>query len=141
MHIKRVSLNQKAQEDLEWLDRLSFPGDEPYPKFGAEWWIGYDETTAACFAGLKDVGHKTGFLCRAGIIKAYRGQGLHRKLIRVREVRAKVLGLKYVITYCSPANLKSANGLIACGYKLYSPQHPYGMEGALYFRKNLEGGF
>lgn len=137
MHIKRVNLNQKSQEDLEWLDRLSFPADTPYPKSGAEWWIAYDDSTCVGFAGLKNVGHETAFLCRVGVIKAYRGQGIQKKLIRVRESWAKRKGFRYIITYVAAHNLKSANSLIACGYRLYNPQSPYGIEGALYFRKEL----
>jgi len=111
--------------------------DTPYPKNGAEWWIAYDEKTCFAFAGLKNVGHETGFLCRVGVIKAYRGQGFQKRLIRVRENFARKVGLKWLITYVSPTNLKSANSLIACGYRLYSPQNPYGMYGALYFRKTI----
>jgi RimJ/RimL family protein N-acetyltransferase len=137
MEIRRVNLNQKSQEDLEWLDRLSFPGDTPYPKKGAEWWIAYDEKTCIGFAGIKNVGHDTAFLCRVGVIKAYRGQGLQKKMVRVRERWARSRGFHYIITYTSAYNLKSANSLIQCGYRLYNPQNPYGMENALYFRKNL----
>lgn len=137
MEIRKVTLNQKSQEDLEWLDRLSFPADNPYPKKGAEWWIAYDGETCVAFAGLKNVGHETGFLCRVGVIKAYRGQGLQQRLIRVREKHARREGFKFLVTYTSPWNLKSANSLIRTGFRLYQPQNPYAMDGALYFRKGL----
>lgn len=122
---------------LNDMDRVAFPGLEPYRKMGALWWVAEDNLGPAAFAGLKDVGHSTGFLCRVAVQKAYRGTGLHKKLIRVRERKARAMGLTWVITYVSPFNLKSANNLLACGYKLYSPENPYGVDGALYLRKKL----
>lgn len=122
---------------LNDLDRGAFPGLEPYRKMGAIWWVAEDKLGLAAFAGLKNVGHDTGFLCRVAVQKAYRGTGLHRKLIQVRERKARAMGLKWTITYVSPYNLKSANNLISCGYKLYNPEVRYGVENALYFRKEL----
>ncbi len=136
MKIREVgSVDREAL--LDQLDSKCFPGLEPYPKQGAYWWIAEDRLGVCAFAGLKFCGHHTGFLCRVGVEKDYRGQGLHKKLIRVREAKARKLGWKWLITYCSYYNLKSANNLLACGYKLYSPQNPYGVTGALYFRKAL----
>jgi GNAT superfamily N-acetyltransferase len=137
MQIRRVKLTEGNIELLNALDRTCFPGDDLYGKQGAEWWVGYDDAVVGCFAGLKNVGHSTGFLCRAGVLKEARGKGLHRRLIRIRETRARETGLEWMITYVAPYNLKSANNLIACGYKLYNPQNPYGVTGALYFRKKL----
>lgn len=137
IRIREVQLTERVVEDLNWMDTLAFPGLDPYPKAGALWWIGYDEKTCGCFAGLKNVGHDTGFLCRVAVLKAYRGIGLHRRLIKVREKKAREIGLRWLITYTHPLNLKSANNLIECGFKMYQPQNPYGMEDALYFRKAL----
>jgi L-amino acid N-acyltransferase YncA len=120
------------------MDREAFPALIPYPKAGAYWWIAENSAgQPIAFAGLKEVNGQTGFLCRVGVNKNKRGEGIQKKLIRVREAKAKKLGLRWLITYCHPANLASANNLIACGMKLYSPQNPYGVPGALYFRKQL----
>jgi GNAT superfamily N-acetyltransferase len=137
MKIREVELTIPQKVELDLLDAKCFPGLEPYLKPGAYWWLAVDGLGAAAFAGLKYVGHNTGFLCRVGVDKAYRGLGLHKKLIRLREAKARKLGWKWIITYTSPLNVKSANNLISCGYKLYDPQTKYGVENALYFRKKL----
>lgn len=140
MRIYQVaSTNQWWKENLDAMDEIAFPGLTPYPKAGAIWWVAADALGLAAFAGLKNVGHDTGFLCRVAVQKAYRGTGLHRKLIQVRERKARSMGLKWAITYVAKYNLKSANNLIRCGYRLYQPQNPYGVPDALYFRKSLDG--
>jgi GNAT superfamily N-acetyltransferase len=138
MKIKQVKLGPFWDNYLDYMDRQAFPGLPTYPKQGALWWIAEkEEGMPVAFAGLKVVDKITGFLCRVGVEKDYRGQGLQKRLIRVREAKAKKLGLKWLITYVHPANLASANSLVACGMRLYSPQNPYGVAGALYFRKAL----
>ena len=67
---------------------------------------------------------------------AYRGLGVQKKLIRVRERMARSLGWKWLIsdTYNNPA---STNNLTACGFKMYVPTTPYAGEGTLYWRKRI----
>lgn len=134
MRIREVKHTNKL---LDPMDRECFPGLDPYTKAGAYWWVADDKGYECAFAGLKNVGHSTGFLCRVGVLFGYRGQGIQKKLIKVRLAKAKRLGFKYVVTYCSRGNIKSANSLLACGFKLYAPQNPYGVDYALYFRKTI----
>jgi GNAT superfamily N-acetyltransferase len=140
MSIKNVSDQLHRWElVLDKLDKEGFPDIPPYPKQGALWWVVGDpaKDIVVGFAGLKCVGHDTAFLCRAYVKRAYKGLGIHRDLIRVREKAARKLGCKFLITYTHPLNLNSANNLISCGMKLYNPSNPFGMTGALYFRKDL----
>jgi GNAT superfamily N-acetyltransferase len=78
----------------------------------------------------------TGYLCRAGVLESHRGRGLQKRLIRVRERKARKLGWTHVVTdtYENPA---SANSLIKCGFRSYLPRNPWGAKGVAYWIKRL----
>lgn len=101
------------------------------------WWLAYVDGRVAGYAGLRvcktEGGY--GFLARAGVLREHRGQGLQRRLIRVRDREARRLGLRRSITYTSQRNYASANNLISCGYRLYDPQYRFGVKDAMYFIK------
>lgn len=122
---------------LKYLQLACLPGDTPTTLDG-HWWIAYDGTRPVAFCGLRGVGDPVyaGYLCRAGVIPEYRGRGIQKRLIRVRERKAKALGWPEVIsdTNLNPA---SANSLIACGFRTYTPEEPWGFETATYWRKPL----
>ena len=104
----------------------------------SHWWIVEDEDRRpGGFAGLfeYDDRKRTGFLCLAGIIPRLRGQGLQRRLIRVRERRAKILKLSRLISYTASDNVTSANNLLACGFRLYTPRWEWGIKGGFYLQK------
>jgi GNAT superfamily N-acetyltransferase len=141
MKIKRVDIRQlKTQTDLSVLQKKCLPYDTPYDTHLGFWWITYDSLNHPCaFAGLV---HSVrwvdcGYLCRAGVLPSYRGQGLQKKLIRVRVRQAKALGWNWLVTdtYNNPA---SSNSLISCGFKLFEPSKPWGAKGTLYWRLNLK---
>jgi ribosomal protein S18 acetylase RimI-like enzyme len=93
------------------------------------------------FAGLRlcamPENRGLGFLCRAGVLPAYRGRGLQKKLIRVREAAARQLGLKELVTYCLCSNSPSINSLVGCGFRFYVPATKYGGAGSVYLRKEI----
>jgi GNAT superfamily N-acetyltransferase len=137
--IRRVDpADDHIEETIVELHKLCLPADTVYPPGDSFWWIGYDEDVPVCFAGLtasqQEV--KGGYLCRAGVAPSHRGLGLQRRLIRVRERYARTLGWNVLVTdtYCNP---QSANNLIACGYRLYSPVYTWSFTGACYWRKRI----
>jgi len=93
------------------------------------------------YASLKIVdGGSTAFLSKAGVLWSARGQGLQKRFIRVRERRAKELGINNVITYTDNTNLPSINSLISCGYKMYQPARDWGLpfgKTGLYWKKKI----
>jgi GNAT superfamily N-acetyltransferase len=102
------------------------------------WWVAYVDGEVAGYAGLGIYkGENYGFLHRAGVLKGFRGKGLQRRFIKVREKEARAQGLKVMLTYTANWNLKSANNLIGSGYKLYRPENPFGCTDSLYFWKDL----
>jgi len=64
------------------------------------------------------------YFVRAGIIPAYRGQAIHRKLISVRLSHARRRGL-VPITYTLLDSTTSANNLIKRGFKSYRPEYQW----------------
>ena len=102
------------------------------------WWVAYFDNQLAGFCALVRTPRWTdaGYLIRAGVLPTYRGKGIQKKLIRVRERKARSLGWKWLIsdTYNNPA---STNNLIACGFKMYLPTKFYAGEGTIYWRKKL----
>jgi GNAT superfamily N-acetyltransferase len=143
MRIRKVSPKfLPTRNAIEALDRLCFPDDEPYPLAGSLWWLVRTAGYPLAFAGLhpdptgwdRDCPGGAAFLCRAGVLPAFRGRGLQKRLIRAREAYAKKhLDKRWLVTYTLVSNPESSNSLIACGFKLFVPA---GAEkGTLYWRK------
>jgi L-amino acid N-acyltransferase YncA len=70
------------------------------------------------------------------VLPAHRGQGIQKRLIRVRLRQARALGWNWVVTdtHDNPA---SSNSLIARGFKLFDPSKPWGADKTLYWRLKL----
>lgn len=140
IRIKLVATPDDIKEsillELHTLDTMCFPNDDPYPKRGSYWWIAYEGSIPVGFAGLRPYpATGEGFLCRVGVLRRARKQGLQRRFIRVREKKAREIGLGWLVTYTllNPASIKS---LVDCKYQIYKPQYMYAGY-SLYFRKQL----
>lgn len=124
-------------------DRI-FPGE---PLDGADRyrsrWIGIKHTGGCdlvAFCGLRELSSSPGvwFLCRAGVLEAYRGKGLQKRMIRLRLRYAKAHRGKLAITYTTKENFASANSLISCGFRLYDPEWAWAGREMLYWQKDLK---
>lgn len=140
MELRAVDGSKKNVQELLYALQLEIlPSDTPTVTDKGWWWIMYDGSLPIGFCGMykSTTWANTGYLCRAGISPGYRGKGLQKRLIRVRERRARVLGWTHLVTdtYENPA---SANNLIACGYRNYIPRTPWGAEGVNYWIKRLK---
>ena len=123
---------------LHWLQLETLSGDTPLTTNVGWWWILYQDDRPIGFCSLRRSAQwgDTGYLCRAGILVKYRGKGLQKRLIRVRERQAKRLKMNWLITdtYNNPA---SANSIISCGFKMFTPSKPWGADETCYWRKRL----
>lgn len=125
-------------ELMDSMDRNTITGSDPFEKGEGYWWIAYDGKTPAGFAGMTL--HENGtmaFLCRCGVLPEYRGKGLQRKLIKVRERLAKKIGVKWLVSYTTRKRLVSGNNLIKCGFLLFDPPFSWGDKYWLHFRKEI----
>lgn len=102
------------------------------------WWLALVHDQPAGFACLRVMDSKIAYLALAGVLPKYRGRGIQKRLIKLRENYARALGCKVMITYVAWANWPSANSLIRAGYKIYTPAgKPWGLKYSLYFQKDL----
>jgi GNAT superfamily N-acetyltransferase len=125
---------------LKVLQLACLPDDEPvFPENGS-WWVGYDMTSRQPIAfGLVKPSSQwrdTAYLARAGVLPAYRGQGLQRRLITLRERFARRQGYRWMISDTTD-NTPSANNLIKAGYRLLDPSSPWASSDTLYWVKDL----
>lgn len=112
-------------------DRLYFPED------GVWWLMDHGPLHVGFACATPSLQHAKGiYLSRSGILPAYRGKGLQKRLIRVRLNWAKRSGYTVAVSDTTD-NHPSANSLIACGFKLYTPPIAYGYTRTLYWRKAL----
>jgi GNAT superfamily N-acetyltransferase len=111
------------------------------------WWLVYDRQDWGYFAKphppvgfcgltITPADNTLGYLKRAGVLKAYRGHGLQRKLITVRERKARKLGLTRMVTDTTE-NPASSNSLIRAGYKIFEPEYRWAFKHSIYWRKTL----
>lgn len=124
--------------------------DEAFPEYPmietnvGHWWIAYENQTQkpAAFAALWPSVRSphTGYLARAAVAEGHRGRGLQRRLIRVREAKARKLGWLVTVTDTNRDNIPSANNMIRCGYMLFEPPEPWGNPKSLYWRRVLSPG-
>jgi ribosomal protein S18 acetylase RimI-like enzyme len=132
--------DEKVAALLHYLQLETLPGTEPYDVSDGHWWIAYDGKLPIAFAGVSQSSKwgDAGYLCRSGVIRSHRGKGLQKRLIRIRERKARQNLWVWLITdtFNNPA---SSNSLISCGYRLFKPTNPWGFDGALYWRKKLAG--
>ena len=134
----RISKADEADfELLEELNKLIFDDETFEPDFETGiWWIATHKDEAIGYAGLEQE-WDYGYLCRVGILPSFRGKGLQKKFIRVREREARKLKLTYLVTDTRPGNYPSMNSLICCGFKIFKPENPWSFDDQLYWKKDL----
>jgi GNAT superfamily N-acetyltransferase len=137
MKVQKIVLTKKNTDLVDKLDRVCFPADAPYPCKEGHWWVVKQAGEPIAYAGLKVLPEGAGFFCRAGVLKAHSGKGIHRRLIKARLRQARLLGLPCVVTYTVATNPKSMNNLIKAGFTLYNPANRYAGN-ALYWRRDLK---
>lgn len=125
---------------LRSLHLQCFPTDEEPGWSGAHWWIGYDGTTPAAFCGIQKSFSAPGYgyLVRAGVVSTYRGLGLQRRMIRLREKFARQWGWNGTLSQTVNWNFHSSNNLARCGYSIYWPSKPWGGSNSIYWRRKFD---
>jgi GNAT superfamily N-acetyltransferase len=135
--IRAVDVSEFGDDIVE-MDQACLKEDLIKPELTDYWWIAFLDDVPVAYAGLRpsSLYKRTGFLARAGVLKAHLGNGLQRRLIRVRERAARKHGWVRLVSY-TRNNPPSANNLIACGYKAFTPNKPWAAADATYWHKFL----
>jgi GNAT superfamily N-acetyltransferase len=106
------------------------------------WWLAFACDGARAVAGFcwlkptEAAPTTIAYLARAGVLLPHRGQGLQRRMVRVREGLARRAGFRTVVTDTTD-NPASSNSLIACGYRIYRPPEPWAFNHSIYWYKDL----
>jgi GNAT superfamily N-acetyltransferase len=106
------------------MDRTCFPLDAPAVFTGAHWLIGWNGDRPAAYCAWKTVeqdGVPVGFHYRGGVLADFRGQGLQRQMLRLREGEMRQHDLAKAVTYTDADGAASMRNLIAEGYRPYVP--------------------
>lgn len=106
------------------------------------WWIVLDgnyKPVAFCSLWPSVRDKHTGYLARAAVVERARGKGLQKRMIRLREAKARREGYLRVVTDTDTYNHFSSNNMIRCGYTLFEPPVRWSNEGGpwLYWQRNL----
>jgi ribosomal protein S18 acetylase RimI-like enzyme len=120
----RLATSPDDERQIMQMDAVCFPVDEPPTFAGAEWFIGWDGSRPAAYCAWKTVEHDgmpVGFHYRGGVLADYRGHGLQRQMLRLRETRMRAQGLTEAVTYTDADGAASMRNLIAEGYRPYAP--------------------
>lgn len=136
--IREVDSEENA-DILAALHQLTFFNEAPQPDYEkGYWWLAYLEKEAVAFIGIMPsiVGFNTGYFNRVGVLPSHRGNRLQAKLMRVMEAKAKKQGWSRIVSDTTD-NVPSANNMIAGGYKLFAPKHPWSFERSLYWTKTI----
>ena len=141
--IRRVNNDKPdVQRLLLDMDTVCFPDrkNEASPLVDSgTWWVAYDGKKPAAYACIRPSYQRgdTAYLSRAGVLPAYRGKGLQKRLIRVRLAWARAEGYDRVVTDTVCGNVASSNSLIACGLRLFRPGYLWSFTNALYWQMDL----
>ena len=102
------------------------------------WWMGYSNKKPVCFSSMKQSSQwcDTVYLSRSGVLPKWRGRGLQKKMIGIREKLAKKLGYNWIVTDTTD-NIPSSNSLISKNYKMFEPSNPWAHKESIYWRKKI----
>lgn len=128
---------------LTRLHEESFPGYIVTDFRVGEWWLVETDGQAAGFCALWPsitLPGTAGYLARSAVRPQWRGHGLQRRMITLRERRARQHGWLLMLSDSVHGNWASANNLIRAGYTLWQPPRPWGAPDMhpLYWRKALQ---
>lgn len=130
------------RELVELMDMICFPEDDREDFDKSVWWTYRDDDgTPMGYCGLKLLtGPNSGvaYLCRAGVLPEYQGQGLQKRMISVRERYAREQGCQAILTYTITENYASITNLIKSGYRFYEPENPWSDGSVFFFIKYLD---
>ena len=118
---------------------ICLPHDTPLRMSSGKWWIAIDEHGVPQGFASVHGGQQfsdCAYLSRAGVMPEAWGKGLQRRLIRARVAYARKAGFRWAITdtTCNP---RSANNLIACGFRTWAPHNPWALDYSTYWSKKL----
>lgn len=124
--------------DIYRLQKLCLPSDAPVPEKDKQlYWVARTEDgDAVAFVILYEHGEYW-YLSRAGTAPAHIGRGLYKRLLKASFRHIKKSGVTQIYTDCTYWNTSSANGLMAVGFRMYTPTQKWAFRDGLYWTLKL----
>jgi GNAT superfamily N-acetyltransferase len=137
----RVTIRRTRDQALvEELHSLHFPKDQqPDITARSAMWVATNENgehVGFCIA-RRLVNSDYVFLERVGVLRAAKGLGLQRRMIRVREQWARRTGARGCVTYTTYRNHPSITNLLRAGYRFYRPHDLWAGKNVHYYAKEF----
>lgn len=136
----KIRMIPRSHVQLKALELRVLPKDTPYCDINPKgiWWGYFNNGQLVAASSLSIWMPGWAFLARTVVAPEARGQGLQRRFTRAREKYARLKGVHTIVTYTDATNIISANNLIECGYRLYTPHEKWGLQPfSYYFKKKL----
>ena len=138
---KQLKTKEQLKE-MARLQRLCLPADTLCHVEAEDCAFGtFDSGRMVAFAVVKKSKgyYNTAYLARVGVLEEYRGLGIQKKLIQLRERWARKKGVKHIITDTTNDNIPSMRSLMSCKYKPFWPslREPWASSKAVYWKKEL----
>jgi GNAT superfamily N-acetyltransferase len=132
-------MTPEVRDTLFRLQQACLPLDEPVSPDQGHWWIGRskNQPIAFCMFRPSDQWADTAYLARSGVLMLWRGQGLQKRMIQIREREARRQGYVWIVSDTTD-NPPSANSLARMGYQMFDPSNPWAHDNSLYWRKRLQ---
>lgn len=117
----------------------TFPSLEDRHLTNGSWWVAEADGAAVGFAGIVSMAPfpSVGYLKRGYVDPDYRGRGLQLEFIRLREQKARELGLTILVSECAAINRPSRRNFERSGFVECNPEQCWGAPGSVYFIKRL----
>jgi RimJ/RimL family protein N-acetyltransferase len=135
MHARYSIAREPFTLDIYGLQLACLPADAPLPDHPLNlYWVARAADGQAVAFIIMYQYNDCWYLSRAGTLDGHAGQGLYPRLLRTAFRRMRQLGVQTCITDCANWNVRSANGLIRAGFRLYDPATRWGFKDGLYWR-------
>lgn len=139
--LREVKLGQRAA--IEAMQVELFTADSGIDDLSSgQWYYVYDDESdtgeIAGFCGIRELYDepRVAYLARSGVLAKHQGNGLQRRMIHARLRWARRRGIYCVVTDTTE-NPVSANNLIDCGFKMFTPYNPWALPNSIYWKRIL----
>jgi GNAT superfamily N-acetyltransferase len=103
------------------------------------WWLAYLGKDPVAFAGMVEFlppPSKVGYFKRCLVKPGHQGHGLQRRLMTVRESKARQIGWTMLVSECLESNSHSAANFRSFGFEQFDPEQPWAKD-SIFFKKTL----
>lgn len=131
--------NINSCEVIQKLDKDQFIPEYPIDWKRSLWWVIKDKNNIVAYLAAEFDNPKNSYfyLSRSFVVEKYRGQGLHKRLIKAAVRWARNNGFKTAWSSINLWNYASGNSLISCGFKLCKPVSNDWKEQLIFFDRKL----